>query len=137
MITDNMIRELSGAFENSTKGMWKKGQTSHETVTQRPESSINYHIGEFYHANDAAFCEMAHKHMPAILSALESIRWIPVTERLPKPGERVLMVLNNVAVFEGYTNSAGQWFKDGNKVTFVFGESTEVTHWMPLPEAKE
>ena len=62
----------------------------------------------------------------------EKQRWIPVTERLPELGERVLCT-DGVAVFEQYRVELscvyGIWDRFGMR-----SPMQEVTHWMPLPE---
>ena len=57
-------------------------------------------------------------------------RWIPVTERLPEAGERVLCYCraNIYEVMKMRTN--GDWVYDTNHVYM----HSFVTHWMPLPE---
>ena len=56
------------------------------------------------------------------------VKWIPVTERLPRCGERVL-VTDGTAVFEVHLSISHKWVRGG------FGwMDGEVTHWMPLPE---
>lgn len=68
----------------------------------------------------------------AALREQEQRRWIPVTERLPEFGERVLCT-DGVAVFEQYRVELscvyGMWDRFGMK-----SPMQEVTHWMPLPE---
>ena len=68
----------------------------------------------------------------AALREQEQRRWIPVTERLPEFGERVLCT-DGVAVFEQYRVELscvyGTWDRFGMK-----SPMQEVTHWMPLPE---
>lgn len=54
-------------------------------------------------------------------------RWIPVTERLPESGERVI-VFRGDKVEQGVFLGVNGWWK-------VYGTNTKkVTHWMPLPE---
>jgi hypothetical protein len=85
----------------------------------------------------------------AILAALP--RWIPVSERLPKPSVPVLVIERYgavaVAVFrrganwqdfaavafgeEAYKNDAG-WHSAASRL-----ESYDVSHWMPLPPTPE
>lgn len=56
--------------------------------------------------------------------------WIPVTEQLPKTGERVLVCIG--AVFEAFIDDAGKWQRYYSApLNEVLGEPT---HWMPLPE---
>lgn len=54
--------------------------------------------------------------------------WIIVEERLPEPGERVLVFCKDFGVQIGYINARGRWFLPG------YGNTTEATHWQPLPE---
>lgn len=73
-------------------------------------------------------CEIA----IAAIRAQEERRWIPVTERLPELGERVICT-DGDAVFEQYRVEPsfvyGMWDIFGLK-----SPMQKVTHWMPLPE---
>ena len=54
-------------------------------------------------------------------------KWIPVSERLPKPHEDVLVYDNTAKeVTCACLSFLGEWFNVPMK--------NEVTHWMPLPE---
>lgn len=54
-------------------------------------------------------------------------RWIPVTERVPKHMQPVLVCRNDGKVEQGYKD-VNDWWK-------VYGTRTKkITHWMPLPE---
>lgn len=55
-------------------------------------------------------------------------QWIPVTERLPECGERVLVLVDSCAVFEAYLSISHKWVRYGS--FWIDG----ITHWMPLPE---
>ena len=56
--------------------------------------------------------------------------WISVKDRLPEPGERVLVCIG--AVFEAFIDSAGKWQRYYSApLNEVLGEPT---HWMPLPQ---
>lgn len=58
--------------------------------------------------------------------------WISVEERLPEPGERVL-VSNGGFVCESFLSQSGKWQRGGVDMFFM-----TPTHWMPLPkEPKE
>lgn len=54
-------------------------------------------------------------------------QWIPVSEKLPKCGDRVLITEGN-AVFEASLSISHNWIRCG------IGWAEGVTHWMPLPE---
>ena len=61
-------------------------------------------------------------------------RWIPVTERLPETFATVLIYTGS-KVHEAFLQKDRKWLA-------VFGdsliiESSDVTHWMPLPEPPE
>ena len=63
---------------------------------------------------------------------LEERRWIPVTERLPEPGERVLAT-DGGFVGELYVNSRGQWQRY-NVNDYSLLMALDIILWMPLPE---
>ena len=66
---------------------------------------------------------------------LERMVWIPVTERLPEPGKRVLAT-DGHTVGEAYPTTAGTWWRHaGMPWRTVFDRV--VTHWMELPEGTE
>ena len=56
--------------------------------------------------------------------AMVEPRWIPVEERLPQPGERVIV--------SGGLLMDTAWYENGRFIQF--GEEYRPTHWMPLPE---
>lgn len=55
--------------------------------------------------------------------------WIPVSEKLPEPGERVIFMLDNF-VGEGYLLANGNWERHHG----IYPFSDNPTHWMPMPE---
>ena len=62
----------------------------------------------------------------------EERRWIPVAERLPEPGERVLAT-DGGFVGELYVNSLGQWQRyNVNDHSLLM--ALDILWWMPLPE---
>ncbi len=64
------------------------------------------------------------------IEELSKHRWIPVTERLPEAGERVLCYCraNIYEVMKMRTD--GDWVYDTNHIYM----HSFVTHWMPLPQ---
>lgn len=68
----------------------------------------------------------------AALREQEERRWIPVTERLPEPGERVLAT-DGGFVGEFYVNSRGQW-RRYNVNDHALLMALDILWWMPLPE---
>ena len=54
--------------------------------------------------------------------------WISVEDRLPEPGERVL-VTDGSFVCEAYLNIINKWVRGGTELFFMRPSS-----WMPLPE---
>lgn len=71
------------------------------------------------------------------LEARQTVEWIPVSARLPAPGERVLICLENGFVGEGYLMHKGKWgrYDELGSVEEIFHCS--VSHWMPMPKAKQ
>lgn len=65
-------------------------------------------------------------------------KWIPVTERLPKPFESVLALIPSEAplptVHESYIADHDEWVCI---LTVERYKPGEVTHWMPMPEASK
>lgn len=53
--------------------------------------------------------------------------WISVEERLPRPGQEVLIVDDQIMRVQA-VSSYGKWHP------YVNGSSCKPTHWMPLPE---
>lgn len=51
------------------------------------------------------------------------VKWIPVTERLPGIGERVITYRKGYGVKENFRSGDGTWWS-----------GFKITHWMPLPE---
>lgn len=56
---------------------------------------------------------------------LERMRWIPVSERLPEKGKRVIVYYNSTIAVD----ILKQLYDDGKWYVYF----SEVTHWMPLP----
>lgn len=70
--------------------------------------------------------------LEAALREQEERRWIPVKERLPKCGERVLAT-DGGFVGEFYINKRGQWQRyNVNDSSLLM--ALDILFWMPLPE---
>lgn len=65
-----IIHDMRKAWARTTAGEWGKGNTTHETVA-RGGREKEYRIAEFRHADDAAFCDLAHALTPRICEELE------------------------------------------------------------------
>ena len=68
----------------------------------------------------------------AALREQEQRRWIPVTERLPEPGERVL-ANDGGFVGELYVNRLGQWQRY-NVNDYSTLMALDILWWRPMPE---
>lgn len=66
----------------------------------------------------------------------EKRQWIPVAERLPAEGMRVLAASEGVFTGEAYFSCEGVWMHSYG-VVWVSLVDRPVTHWMPLPDAPE
>ena len=74
------------------------------------------------------------RYADEIMALREQPRWIPVTERLPAEGERVLAAVEGAWVGEAYRDMRDVWMRSyGTPWDASIGVS--VTHWMPLPDA--
>lgn len=86
------------------------------------ESVLHNHFGLSWHD--------AEKVRKEVAQLRDAQKWIPATERLPKPGERVLVCIG--AVFEAFIDDGGKWQRYYSApLNEVLGEPT---HWMPLPQ---
>lgn len=77
-------------------------------------------VKEFYALAEAALREQ------------EERRWIPVTERLPECGKRVLAT-DGGFVGEFYINKRGQWQRY-NVNDYSLLMALDILFWMPIPE---
>lgn len=76
------------------------------------------------------------RYADEIMALREQRRWIPVTERLPVPGERVLAATDGVFVGEAYLSESGVWRRSYGALWLLLG-CASVTPWIPLPDAPE
>ena len=66
------------------------------------------------------------------MEALERTRWIPCSERMPNPGERVLAT-DGWFVGEMYIGKQGEWQR--YNVTYIQDlMAFDILWWKPLPE---
>ena len=67
----------------------------------------------------------------AIANGVTVQKWIPVAERLPESGERVIVCRKGGEVEQGVFLGVNGWWK-------VYGTNTKsVTHWMSMPAPPE
>jgi hypothetical protein len=76
-------------------------------------------------AMDHSYARMLNMTAKRLRELDEKQRWIPVTERLPEPGQEVIVFSGGVV--EGTVFAYHFWNKD-------FQSWQHITHWMPLPE---
>ena len=76
------------------------------------------------------------RYADEIMALREKSRWIPVTERLPAAGMRVLAASEGVFSGEAYLSCEGVWMRSYG-VVWVSVVDMPVTHWMPLPDKPE
>lgn len=80
------------------------------------------------------YVDRCKRYADEIMMLREQPRWIPVTERLPAEGERVLAAVEGTWVGEAYRDMRDVWMRSyGTPWDASIGVS--VTHWMPLPDA--
>ena len=78
--------------------------------------------------NEAAIFDEMSALRAEIAKLREERRWISVGEKLPKPGETVLMLMDDRDPVSG-------WYENGHFHNAY--DTPYVTHWMPLPPGPE
>ena len=63
-----LLKTLRESHCRSLPGTWKRGKTTHHTINE-----TGYHVAEFRHADDAAFCDLAHNNLIALLDATHQL----------------------------------------------------------------
>ena len=94
-------------------------------------ASIEEAIYHFkYGVSHDIFSEPVTTYAKMAISALrEQAEWIPVTERLPEDGERVLVCTQTHKIKDArYIKRSGRFVTAGN---------ITVTHWKPMPALPE
>lgn len=76
------------------------------------------------------------RYADEIMALREKYQWIPVAERLPAEGMRVLAATEGVFSSEAYLSCEGVWMRSYG-VVWVSLVDMPVTHWMPLPDKPE
>lgn len=82
------------------------------------------------------YADRCARYADEIMALREKRRWIPVTERLPAEGMRVLAASEGVFSGEAYLSCEGVWMRSYG-VVWVSVVDVPVTHWMPLPDKPE
>ena len=117
---------IGGIVTNNRKDCKMRHENGNCTVAGGFCTSVNDPICEALH--NAYECGYRH----SALREQEERRWIPVTERLPEPGERVLAT-DGGFVGELYVNSRGQWQRyNVNDHSLLM--ALDILWWMPIPE---
>lgn len=74
-------------------------------------------------------------HRQPTVDAVEVVRWIPVTERLPDTFGTFIVVVRIPTRKRTYSDSADfDPFAKKWTTSLFWGKGMNVTHWMPLPE---
>ena len=90
-----------------------------------------FNCSQYTETTNANVCQKElMKQAADAIEELNKPKWIPVTERLPEAGERVLCYCraNIYEVMKMRTD--GDWVYDTNHIYM----RSFVTHWMPLPQ---
>lgn len=82
------------------------------------------------------YVDRCKRYADEIMALRDRYQWIPVTERLPAAGMRVLAASEGVFSGEAYLSCEGVWMRSYG-VVWVSLVDRPVTHWMPLPDAPE
>ena len=80
------------------------------------------------------YVDRCKRYADEIMTLREERQWIPVTERLPAEGMRVLAATEGAFSGEAYLSCEGVWMRSYG-VVWVSLVDMPVTHWMPLPDA--
>lgn len=78
------------------------------------------------------YVDRCKRYADEIMALRGQRQWIPVTERLPAEGMRVLAASEGVFSGEAYLSCEGVWMRSYG-VVWVSLVDVPVTHWMPLP----
>lgn len=76
--------------------------------------------------------QMLREALDMAIEALKRECWIPVEERLPDKGERVIICTEHGFRGEAIMKQSGRYFRYGIENEKIFGQ--KIVAWMPLPE---
>lgn len=127
METKDLIEHLHEWHENLISELCADDVLTCDDLCGYPGPCIVIQAANLLEAQQKRIAELE-----AALREQEERRWIPVTERLPEPGERVLAT-DGGFVGELYVNSRGQWQRY-NVNDYSLLMALDILWWMPLPE---
>lgn len=76
--------------------------------------------------------QMLREALDMAIEALKRECWIPVKERLPERGERIIVCTEHGFRCEAIMKQSGRYFRYGIEKEEIFGQ--KIVAWMPLPE---
>ena len=127
METKDLIANLREWHENLISELCAEDVLTCDDLCGYPGPCIVIQASDLLEAQQKRIAELE----SAVLEQ-EERRWIPVTERLPKCGERVLAT-DGGFVGEFYINKRGQWQRyNVNDSSLLM--ALDILFWMPLPE---
>lgn len=70
---EEIVQCLKGSHECTTRGLWGRGISSHETAVTDPRNGELFHVATFRYSDDALFADIAHNAMPVLIAKLEEL----------------------------------------------------------------
>ena len=127
METKDLIANLREWHENLISELCAEDVLTCDDLCGYPGPCIVIQAANLLEAQKKRIAELE-----AAIREQEERRWIPVTERLPKCGERVLAT-DGGFVGEFYINKRWQWQRyNVNDSSLLM--ALDILFWMPLPE---
>lgn len=78
--------------------------------------------------------EAQRENLITLMNEESEMEWIPVTERLPEPKQKVLVATYLGGVYYGFMEPRGKFYTANNTLADSWCWEPDVTHWMPLPQ---
>lgn len=122
---DDLIQRLHRYSENCVA---YKLDADFADAVQQAADAIEL-LGMKLHGDEAAIAGMKREIERMVVAGRP--RWIPVTDRLPDVGERVLCYCRANIYEVMKMRTGGDWVYDTNHIYM----HSFVTHWMPLPQS--